>query len=125
MNAQTIVTPSGERLVMLPEADYRALLAALEEVADAAAAREALAKLASGEEELVPAAVVDRLLAGENRIKVWREHRGLTISELAAAAGLSQPYVSQIESGARKGGRKALGVLAKALGVEAGDLAGV
>ena len=122
MNAQTIVTPSGERMVMLPEADFRRMVAALEDVADVAAAREALARLASGEEELVPEAVVDRLLAGENRVRVWREHRGMTVSELAAAAKLSQPYVSQIESGARKGRKRPIAALAKALGVENRDL---
>jgi len=123
VNAQTIVTPSGERMVMLSEADYLQVIAALEDVVDAAAARDALAKVASGAEELVPEAVVDRLLAGENRIKVWREHRGLTVSELAIAAGLSQPYVSQIESGVRKGRGGALAALAKALRVAVDDLA--
>jgi len=122
MNAQTIVTPSGERMVVLAEADYIQVMAALEDVVDAAAARDALARLASGEEELVPDSVVDRLLTGENRIKVWREHRGLTVSELAAAAGLSQPYVSQIESGTRKGRGKAIAALAKALRLEMDDL---
>ncbi|WP_163836105.1 hypothetical protein [Spartinivicinus ruber] len=31
----------------------------------------------NGETELVPDAVVTRLLDGENPVKVWREHRGL------------------------------------------------
>ncbi len=61
---------------------------------------------------------------GDHRIRVWREQSGLTISQLAAMSGLSQPYVSQIESGGRKGGSKALAALARVLGVEAGDLVG-
>jgi DNA-binding XRE family transcriptional regulator len=124
MNAQTIITPSGERMVMLPEADYLKVMAALEDVLDAAAARDALAALAGSFDELVPEHVVERLLAGESRVKVWREHRGLTVSDLAAAAGLSQPYVSQIESGTRKGRGKAIMALVKALRVEAEDLLG-
>jgi DNA-binding XRE family transcriptional regulator len=98
------------------------MMAALEDVVDAAAARDALTRIAGGEDELVPEAIVERLLAGENRIKVWREHRGLTVSELAAAAGLSQPYVSQIESGVRKGRGKAVAALAKALRIGVVDL---
>ncbi len=124
MNAQTIITPSGERMVILPEADYLKVMAALEDVLDAAAARDALTALGGGDEELVPEHVMERLLAGESRVKVWREHRGLTVSDLAAASGLSQPYVSQIESGARKGRGKAIASLAKALRLEAEDLVG-
>ena len=37
MNAQIITTPNGERMVMLPEADYRLLLAAAENASDMAA----------------------------------------------------------------------------------------
>ncbi|MGL5115509.1 MAG: helix-turn-helix domain-containing protein [Beijerinckiaceae bacterium] len=62
--------------------------------------------------------------SGANRIKVWREHRNLTIPELATAAGLSQPYVSQIESGARKGRRGALAALAAVLRVGVEDVVG-
>ncbi|NYZ68864.1 hypothetical protein H0A36_22860 [Endozoicomonas sp. SM1973] len=32
----------------------------------------------NGETELVPDAVVTRLLDGESPVKVWREHHGLT-----------------------------------------------
>jgi hypothetical protein len=32
----------------------------------------------------VPEAIVERLLAGENRVKVWREHRGLTVCFLSS-----------------------------------------
>jgi hypothetical protein len=38
---------------------------------------------AAGEEELVPSDVVERLLAAENPIRVWRTHRGLTSAALA------------------------------------------
>ena len=31
-----------------------------------------------GEEELIPSEIVDALLQGENPVKVWREHRGLS-----------------------------------------------
>lgn len=64
MNAQVITTPSGERLVMLPEAEFQALVAAAEDASDRTAIVEFRAKLQAGEEELVPAVLVDRTLGG-------------------------------------------------------------
>lgn len=122
MAVQTVISPSGDRLVLLPESDYLAMIAALEDMEDIAAAKAVLDRIANGQDEFVPGVVVERLLSGVNRVTVWREHRGMTISELAAAACLSQPYVSQIESGARSGGRKALAALALALRVDLEDL---
>lgn len=123
MNAQIITTPGGERMVMLPEADYHRLLAAAEDAADIAAVRSFRDLLAKGEEELLPSAMVDRILAGESPIRVWREHRGIGVTDLARAAGLSQPYLSQIESGARQGRTETLAAIASALGVAVDDLA--
>jgi DNA-binding XRE family transcriptional regulator/PHD/YefM family antitoxin component YafN of YafNO toxin-antitoxin module len=122
MNTQIITTPTGERLVVLPEADYEALLDAADDAADAAALRSFRARLASGEEELLPAAMVERILAGENAVRVWREHRGLTVRALAEKAGLTQPFVSQIETGKRDGTVATMRRIAEALGVALDDL---
>ncbi len=35
-------------------------------------------ELSAGEDELIPLAVVERLSNGENALRVWRGHRGLT-----------------------------------------------
>ncbi len=40
---------------------------------------------------------------GENPIRVWREYRGMTQAHLAKVAEISVPYLSQLESGKRKG----------------------
>ncbi|KQT19685.1 XRE family transcriptional regulator [Methylobacterium sp. Leaf399] len=124
MNSKSVITPGGERLVILSEADYAALLCAAEDNAD----RETLARfrraLASGEEELIPSDVVDRLLRGENRIRVWREHRGLSAKTLAEAAGIAQPFLSQIETGRRDGTVETLRKIADALNVTLDDIAG-
>lgn len=122
--ATRVTTPGGEDLVLLPQADYERLVEAAEQLADIAAYDEAKHRLLAGEDELLPAVVVDRLLAGENPIRVWREHRGLSASQLAARAGLSQAYVSQLETGRRDGSVAALGALARALGVNIDDLTG-
>ncbi len=122
MNAQIFTTPNGERMVMLSEADYQLLLAAAEDAADSAAVRAFHERLEAGEEELLPAAMVERLLAGESPIRIWREHRGLSVSGLAQAAGLSQPYLSQIEAGVRRAAAEKLARIAQALHVQPDDL---
>ena len=73
-------------------------------------------------QEAVPIAVVDRLLAGDNPIRVWREHRGLSLSALAEAAGIGKGYLSQLETGGRQGPVATLKQLALALRVELDDL---
>lgn len=122
MNAQIIVTPTGERLAVLPEADYLALVEATEDASDREAVRRFRAAVANGEEEMLPAEMVDRILAGASPVRVWREHRGLTAQALAEAAGLAQSYVSQIETGKRDGTVDTLVKLAGALGVLVDDL---
>lgn len=76
----------------------------------------------TGDQESVPAEMVDRLLAGENPVKLWREYRGLSQRALAEQAGLNFAYLSQIETGARKGTRAAIKKLAGALGLDLDDL---
>lgn len=80
------------------------------------------AKVASGEEELIPSEVVDALLNGENPIKVWREYRAQTQQQLSDTVGISKPYLSQIETGKRKGTVDVLSAIAKALNVSLDDL---
>lgn len=57
-----------------------------------------------------------------NRIRALREHRGWDQGELADRAGLSQPYLSRIESSRRPGSIKALRKIADALGVGISEL---
>ncbi|AQS61794.1 hypothetical protein AGRHK599_LOCUS1203 [Rhizobium rhizogenes] len=116
---QTITTPSGETLVVLPLSEYESLI----DKADIASAEKVRADIASGRDELVPAAVVNRLLAGENPVKVWREHRGMSAKDLAAKAAISAPYVSEIESGKKDGSLSVMRKIADALDVDLDDLA--
>jgi DNA-binding Xre family transcriptional regulator len=122
LNRQVIVAPGGERMIVLPEADYLELVERLEDAEDIASANAILARIDRGEEELIPSAVVERLLDGVNPVTVWREHRGMTISALSEKAGLSQSYLSQIEAGKREGRIGVLSKLARALSVDLDDL---
>jgi DNA-binding XRE family transcriptional regulator len=81
--------------------------------------RKELAALAG---ESLPAEMVKRILDGENPVRVWREHRGMTTTELAEKAGVSQSYISQIESEKREGTVKTMKKIAEALGVDIDDL---
>lgn len=66
----------------------------------------------------VPGDVVARIVGGENPIRVWRQHRGLKLIELAERAGLSHAYLSQLETGKREGSLRAIAAIAWALDVD-------
>jgi len=66
----------------------------------------------------IPHAIVEReLIGGEHPVKLWREHRGLTLEALAEKAGISKAFLSQIENGKRQGTAKTLKALSVALQV--------
>jgi len=85
-----------------------------QDIQDYDQAKTALARV---EEELIPAEMVNAILDGENALKVWREFRGLSQAELAGKAGISTPYLSQLETDKRQGSVEVLAALAKALNV--------
>ena len=80
--------------------------------------------LAAGDEELVPAAIVNAILDGENPVRVWRQHRGMSQVQLAEAADISQAYLAQIETRKREGTLGLYRSLADVLGVDLDDLVG-
>jgi len=73
-------------------------------------------------QERLPIGVVDRLIAGENPVRVWREHRGHSLRQLAEQAGVGIGCLSQIENGERKGTVFTLKKIATALDVDIDDL---
>jgi DNA-binding Xre family transcriptional regulator len=122
MNIQVIKAPSGEEMVVLPRADFESILSSNEDIEDRLAVIEFGRALASGTEELIPSAIVDRLLEGENAIKVWRDCRGMSRADLSEKAGISLPYLSQLENGERTGTVEKLKAIAAALDVLIDDL---
>lgn len=104
--------------VIVPVEEYHRLVDAAEMLADIRSYDEAKAR--GG--EYFPAALLDRILADENKVRVFREHRGLTQQALADACGISKPYLSQIEAGQRKPSTDVLGKVAAVLRVEIDDL---
>lgn len=122
MTEQIITTPSGDRLVVIPEAEFHSLREAFEDHEDREAIRSFQRKLAAGEEELVPSEVVDRILDGENKVRVWRSYRGMSARDLSSATGLSAPYISEIEGGKKEGSISAMKKIAEALKASLDDL---
>ena len=114
--------------VTLSRRDYETLIAAAEDRIDHRAINEQAAREAAlGKEvaraDYLPGPLVDRLIAGESPIRIWREHRGLTLTALAAMAGVSVSYLSEIEGGRKPGSAAARRALAGALRVPMEDLA--
>lgn len=118
-NPQIIKTAQGEELVVLPMAEYKELI---EGISDVSAYDTAKESLSAGDDELIPAEFSERLMDGECPVRVWREYRGIKSKELAAAAGISPAYLSQIESGVRIGQGSTREVIANALNVTVDDL---
>jgi DNA-binding XRE family transcriptional regulator len=113
------IEQNGEpRFAVVPIAEWKRIVEALDDVEDA----RAVARWKAAPGETIPAAIVDRLIDGENRIRVWREHRGLTQARLGKACGVSTPYISQLESGSRLASQPTLRKLASALKVDVDDL---
>lgn len=122
MSVQIIEKNGRPEWAVLPYEEYQRLVAEAEMLQDIRDYDEIKVALASGEEELIPSEVTYALLDGENPIRVWREYRGLTQQQVATQAGISKPYLSQLESGQRKGTTQVLAEIAKALNVSLGDL---
>mgnify|MGYP006272427673 CR=1 FL=1 len=111
--------------VTITRAEFDRLSRAAAELDDGRAGLAAQAALARGEEEKLPRAVADRLIArAENPVRVWRAYRGLSLRALAELAQLSPAYLSDIERAppGRRGSLDAYVKISAALGVDLDDL---
>ena len=120
MTTIQFIERDGKReFAVIPIELYERLSAALEDADDAA-----LFDAARGADDgfRIPATVAHALLDGDNPVKVWREHRGLTQEVLAEKAAISKAYLCQIETGKRVGALKTLKAIAGALAVTVDEL---
>ena len=85
--------------VTIPKAEYDRLCALEEELSDIQAALAVEARIVRGEEDLIPASVVDRLIDGEPPLRVWREFRNLTQAALGRASDVNRVLIVEIEAG--------------------------
>ena len=122
MNLQVIKQNNKPEWAVLPYKDYLELVEKAEKLQDIQDYDSAKLALERGDEELVPSEVVYAILDGEHPIKAWREHRSLSQQNLAQVAEISVPYLSQIETGKRKGSVEVLVAIAQALNLSLDDL---
>ena len=115
MKRQIISQDGKPAFVVIPIDEWRQIESKLEDRGDAAAVR-AFVKEPT---ETFPDAVVAAILDGVHPIKAFREYRGMTQAQLATKVGTSAIYVSQLERGDRRPGRKLRAKIGAALKVEA------
>jgi DNA-binding XRE family transcriptional regulator len=120
MTAQ-ILEIAGQKMAVLPIGDYERLLELVEDQSDIRAADAAERRRLDGE-EYVPVELVDRLINGENALKVWREYRGLSQRKLAEVCNAREATISEIESGKAQGKPTLWRALARALNVSVDDI---
>lgn len=108
------LTIDGKSYVLLSEEDF-------EDLVDGLRAEAIMARVAAGEETW-PLELVMELSETDSRIRTFRTYRKMSVSELAAAAGISQPYLSEIESGKKTGSVEVLKRIAAALKVDLDDI---
>jgi DNA-binding XRE family transcriptional regulator len=123
MSVQVIEKDGRPEWAVIPYEEYERLVEEAEMLQDVRNYDEAKKAIAEGE-ELVPSEVTYAILDGGNPVRVWRKYRGQTQQQLAAAAGISVPYLSQIESGKRRGSAEVLAAIAKELGLSLDDIVG-
>jgi DNA-binding XRE family transcriptional regulator len=117
---QIIRTPGGEELVVLPLADYEALLDRAdhetEDADDIAIYNARKAELTAGG-VVLPPEVSAAVLRGDSRLKAIRHWRDETQMHLSFKTDISQGYLSDLESGRRTGTAETVAKLAQALDV--------
>ncbi len=95
----------GQPYVLVPLHDYRAMVS-------------------SGGNDELPSDILDAITARQdNPIKILRKYRGMTQADLAEAADISRPYLTEIETGKKDGSIRAMRSLAEALSVPVGLIA--
>lgn len=119
MKVKFKTTANGE-VAILPRAEYERLKALEHEAEEDAGTARLIArarKEIAGGDPLLPKEVVERLANGDNPIRVLRQFREWSQIELAAAIGIAQNYLSELETGKRKGPLALHQKVSKALGV--------
>lgn len=117
---QIIRTPSGEELVVLPRAEYEALVERADydaEDEDDVALYDARKAELAADGVVLPPEVSAAVLRGDSRLKAIRNWRGETQMRLEFKTGIGQGYLSDLESGRPTGTPETIGKLAQALDV--------
>lgn len=123
MTVQLIRSDGEPEWAVVPYKTYLQLVEKAEMLQDVQDYDSVKNALDQGKDELIPGDIVYAILDGENPIKTWREYRGMSQHALAGMAGISIPYLSQLETNKRKGSLEVFTAISKALKVTLDDLA--
>ncbi len=104
--------------VTLSRADYDILLEAAEELADIKSVRAYLEDRSEG----LPSEYVKRMIDGDSPLKLWRQFRGLSQTQLAQSSGVNRVQISNIENQEKTGSVRTLSRLARTLDICVDDL---
>ena len=119
MNVRFKMTNKGE-VAILPRKEYEALAAkareADEDIGTGRLVARARKEIAAGT-PLIPKEIVDRIIAGENALRLIRKWRGKSQLYVSSKTDLGQGYISDLESGRRKGTTAVLKKIADVLKV--------
>ena len=116
------VIRKGREFALVPVEHLQKLMDDAEMLADVRAYDAAKSRLDRGDDEAIPFEIVERRLAGESPVRVWRDHRALTQAELAKVSKVSRTMIAAIEAGHKTGGIATLKRLAAALRVDLENL---
>jgi len=97
------------KMITIPQADFDAMSARLEDLDDIIAGYEAM----SG--ATLPHEFAMRVIEGEHPVRVWRDYRKMTLASLSEGTGISKGYLSEIETGKKPGSLEAHKAIAEAL----------
>lgn len=116
-------TPSGEAIVILPEAEFERLRELAEDTLDMRALDLCERRLDAGEEEILSEDDLDALRRAPSPLAFWRERRGIAADTLAQLCAIEAGLLAAIERGERTAERSIYQRLAHVLDVDVEDLA--
>ena len=109
---------NGIKYAILPYEAYEKMIEILEDARDIADAKEIANRIAQGEGEYYPSEVVNTILDGENKIKVFREYRGITQEALAKKINKSVAMIRKLENGSSDGSISTIKAISDVLKVD-------
>jgi hypothetical protein len=119
LKPQIFRAPDGTEMVILTKSEFDRLTSLVEEdEEDVAIFDERMAELKDGNASVLPAEVSQMMLRGDSLLKALRRWRGLNQLDMVPLTGLTQGYISDLESGKKKGSPETLRSIAKALKID-------
>jgi DNA-binding XRE family transcriptional regulator len=119
MNTLTI---KQEEYAVVPILEYQALLNIADDAADIDSIAKCKNAIIKDQDELIPNEFAERIIDGESPVRVYREYRNITLSELAKISGITQSGLSMIENGKREPKITTAAKIAEALDIDIDDL---